>query len=419
MKPVETVYLVDDDIDVLDAVGETLKQAGLKVRKFHEADKVLANLTEDFHGIVLSDLRMPRYSGLDLLRDIRGTYPDVPVVMVSAHGDVSSAVDVMKHGADDFIEKPIDPDLLIEILRRSLEVRRLHLHNKVLLSEVETKGRLARRLPGRSRVMRDCRDQIRRIAKAGLNVIIHGEPGTGKGTAARAIHALSDEPNTPFEEVNGLFLNDGALGRALFGDAGQHSAVEKARGGVLFIDRLEKLSLENQNRLERVLATEHMRVIASTGLRPEEMNDQEAMLPDLVLRVGVASLELPPLRSRREDIEPLMLDQLDELAKQQKHALPPLSKEILSNLKAYPWPGNMRELRNVAERLAAGLELNLARPSAGAIQGDLNHQRAMEEFERGLLERALIEANGKKQDAARLLAIPRKKLYLRMKQLGL
>lgn len=425
------VLLVEDDEDLRAATADTLEAAGFAVLAHAAAAPALAVLHADWPGVVLSDVRMPGMSGLDFLDRARAIAPGVPFVVITGHGDVAGAIRAMRAGAHDFLEKPCAPELLIDILRRAAEMRRLGLENAALRDRLARSVAPADRLVGPSAVMADLRRRVAALAGLRVDLLIAGETGTGKELVARVLHALSARGEGPFVAINCGALTETDIDRELFGDAAQPGRIARAAGGTLYLDELESMPEALQVRLLRVLET---REITPLGLPPVQIDlrilgsvkDDPAALvaggrlrADLFHRFNAGALRLPPLRDRDGDAVHLLEHFASEAAARHDLPRPALPAALRRQAAWHRWPGNVREARNVAERLVIGLEVDLetALPRAPALTE--GYDAAMDAFETRLLQAALLQTGGRKEKAADLLGIPRKRLYLRLRHHGL
>jgi len=413
------VYIVDDDKDLREAVMDTLEDAGFVARGFSVASEVLKELDPEWPGVIVSDIRMPGMTGLEFLSAATELAPDVPFVLITGYGDVKTAIRAMKDGAYDFLEKPTTPELLLGVIRRALEMRRLQIENSSLKQILSASGPLKSRLIGRSKPMRAVRKSILAIAPLDVDVLVTGETGTGKELVARCIHNLSPRAGENFEVVN-----CGALTPESLREVVQMEGEEATLGGTVFLDELETMPEQLQVRLLRYFedrGSEALapRIIAALKDKPEKLIEAGKLRADLYYRINVASITLPPLRERDKDVFFLLEYFIREAASRHNLKLPGLTKETLAGYRSHSWPGNVRELRNIAEKLVIGLPVSLVSTTAPAPWQNVGLDAAMEQFEVELLRRALLETGGRKGQAADLLGIPRKRLYLKMKQLGL
>ncbi|HTO19954.1 MAG TPA: sigma-54 dependent transcriptional regulator [Pseudomonas sp.] len=437
------VLLIDDDPHLRLALSQTLDLAGLRVLALDSAQGVAARLDRDWPGVVVSDIRMPGLDGLQLLAQIQERDPQLPVLLITGHGDVPLAVQAMRAGAYDFLEKPFASEHLLDSVRRALDLRRLVLDNRSLRLALADRQQLEVRLLGRSPVMQRLREQIAALAATSADVLILGETGAGKEVVARALHDLSARRDGPFVAINAGALAESVVESELFGhEAGAFTGAAKRRigkfehasGGTLFLDEIESMSLDVQVKLLRLLqerVVERMgsnqlipldiRVIAATKEDLRQAADQGRFRADLYYRLNVAPLKIAPLRERGEDA--LMLFEHYATAASQRHGLPvvPLDAGQRALLLRHSWPGNVRELQNTAERFALGLGLGLEAESPGtpaaATQGGLSEQ--VEAFERALIAAELARPHNSLRSLAEALGIPRKTLHDKLRKHGL
>ena len=425
------VMLVEDDVDLRQATVETLELAGAHVSEFDRADPALTSLRPDFPGVILSDLRMPGMSGLDFLDAARQRAPDVPFILITAHGDIPAAIRAMRAGAHDFLEKPCPPVLMLDVLRRAQAMRSLQLENSRLRDRLYFSGAPEDRLIGKSPAMEALRQRLRTVSGLQVDLLVAGETGTGKELLARTLHDLSPRAGKPFIAVNCGALNPTDVDRELFGTGENPGLIARAEGGTLYLDELESMPEALQVRLLRVLdareitplgsAPRHvdLRILGSVKHSPEMLVSEGILRSDLFHRFN-AVLHLPALRDRGNDAELLIAHFASQAAA--RHDLPKvhIDEALRRRIAWHDWPGNVREARNLAERLVIGLDPGLPHegdPTKPEVRPDFD--AAMNEFEARLLRAALVEAGGKKTEAARLLGIPRKRLYLRLRHHGM
>ena len=436
------VLLIDDDPHLRQALSQTLDLAGLKVSTLADARGVAERIERDWPGVVVSDIRMPGIDGLQLLQQLQEKDPQLPVLLITGHGDVPLAVQAMRAGAYDFLEKPFASDDLQSSVRRALEVRRLVLENRSLRMALADRHTLSARLVGLSPAMQRLREQIGALAGINSDVLILGETGAGKEVVARALHDLSSRRNGPFVAINAGALAESVVESELFGhEQGAFTGAQKRRigkfefanGGTLFLDEIESMTLDVQVKLLRLLQERvverlggnqliplDIRVIAATKEDLRQAADQGRFRADLYYRLNVAPLRIPPLRERSEDV--LFLFQHFTEAAASRHGLPireprPEQRALLLR---HGWPGNVRELQNTAERFALGLELGLDTgelPTAGATGGSLTEQ--VESFERALIAAELARPHTSLRSVAEALGLPRKTLHDKLRKHGL
>lgn len=424
MDPI--VYVVDDDADLLPALLEIIQASGWPARGFARGDAMLAELRPDWEGVILSDMRMPGMSGLELLRQAQTRAPEVPFILFTAHGDIPSAVEAIRGGAFDFLEKTAPSDYLRAVIRRALQNRRLLLENQRLKERFAESQGLKARLPGKSPAMRLLRREIAAVAPLEVALLLSGEAGTGKAHAARVVHDLSGRAGE-FVTIDCATLTDANFEPALTGDTTNPGALPQAAGGTLHLSRLTALPPSLQTRLvsllDRDAAQHNLRLIASAQGPLAQLRTEGRLTDDLYYRLSLAEIELPPLRQREDDLF-LLLDQfIRDAAARHRRAYPQLTPQELRPYRRYHWPGNLRELRNIAEKLVIGLRVTLHsgtdNTAIGTPPDALGYDAAMFEFESALLQAALQKTGGRKTEAAEALGIPRKRLYLRMKACGL
>ncbi|WP_200627213.1 sigma-54-dependent transcriptional regulator [Pseudomonas sp. LAM2023] len=440
------VILVDDDPHLRQALSQTLDLAGLKVVALADAHGLAERIEADWPGVVVSDIRMPSIDGLQLLEQLHGRDAELPVLLITGHGDVPLAVQAMRAGAYDFLEKPFASDALLDSVRRALALRRLVLDNRSLRLALSDRQQLATRLVGQSPAMQRLREQIGALAGTRADVLILGETGAGKEVVARALHDLSSRRDGPFVAINAGALAESVVESELFGhEPGAFTGAQKRRigkfefanGGTLFLDEIESMSLDVQVKLLRLLQERvverlggnqliplDIRIIAATKEDLRQSADQGRFRADLYYRLNVAPLRIPPLRERGDDI--LVLFQHFADAASQRHGLPPhtLQPAQRAMLLRHAWPGNVRELQNAAERFALGLELALdgqatpaAMPAAPLLSGNLSEQ--VEQFERSLIAAELAQPHSSMRSLAEALGIPRKTLHDKLRKHGL
>jgi len=439
------VLLIDDDPHLRQALCQTLDLAGLKVVTRADAHGVVEQLGRDWPGVVVSDIRMPGLDGLQLLEQLKALDAELPVILITGHGDVPLAVQAMRAGAYDFLEKPFASDTLLDSVRRALDRRRLVLDNRSLRLALADRRELAARLLGQSPAIQRLREQIGALAATNADVLIVGETGAGKEVVARALHDLSGRRDGPFVAINAGALAESVVESELFGhEAGAFTGAQKRRigkfefanGGTLFLDEIESMSLDVQVKLLRLLqerVVERMgsnqlipldiRIIAATKEDLRQAADQGRFRADLYYRLNVAPLHIPPLRERGEDI--LQLFQHYAGAASARHGLPARSLEPTqcAQLMAHGWPGNVRELQNAAERFALGLELGLGpapgQPAAAELPSGGSLNEHVEAFERALIAAELARPHGSLRSLAEALGIPRKTLHDKLRKHGL
>ncbi|PKQ40898.1 DNA-binding response regulator [Pseudomonas sp. YY-1] len=431
------VIVVDDEAAIREAVQQWLELSGFEVRACASASEALALVDRDFPGIVVSDVRMPGSDGLQLLDKLLQIDSDLPVILVTGHGDVPMAVQALRQGAYDFIEKPFTPERLLDSVRRALDKRRLVCENRQLRRQVADKGRIESQLIGISRPMENLRRQILELAGTSVNVLIRGETGSGKERVARSLHDFSSRASKAFAALNCAAIPETIFESELFGhesgaftgaQAKRIGRIEHADGGTLFLDEVESLPLAQQVKLLRVLQEKTLERLGSnksiqvdlrviSAAKPDLLDEVKAgrFREDLVYRLNVATLHIPPLRERREDIPLLFEHFAHEAALRHGREAPPLAPSELARLLGHDWPGNVRELINAAERHALGLS---SPPPAERFAGQALAQQ-MEAFEAQCLHNALLQCQGNIAAVMEMLQLPRRTLNEKMQRHGL
>ena len=435
-----TVLIVEDDPHVLLGCQQALQLEDIDSTGVGSAEEALARIDGDFAGIVVSDIRLPGMDGLQLLAELKRRDPSLPVVLITGHGDIGMAVGAMRDGAYDFIEKPFSPERLVEVVRRALEQRGLAREVSALRRQLAGRQALEQRIIGRSPAMQQLRELIANVADTGANVLIEGETGTGKELVARCLHDFSRRQGKEFVALNCGGLPESLFESEIFGHeanaftgAGKRriGKIEHADGGSLFLDEIESMPLALQIKLLRVLQEHSLerlgsnqpiavdcRVIAATKADLAELGQRGEFRSDLYYRLNVVTLELPPLRDRREDILLLFEHFLQLAALRFDRALPELDRRTAATLQAHDWPGNVRELRNVAERFALGLPVFKKSDAAPDGSGP-GFAEAVEAFERNLLGAALERHAGNLSQAAVELGMAKTTLFDKVKKYGL
>ena len=434
-----TVLIVEDDPHVLLGCQQALALEDIRSEGVSSAEQALALVGDNFPGIVISDIRLPGMDGLELLKHLKARDRTLPVVLITGHGDISMAVGAMRDGAYDFMEKPFSPERLVDVARRALEQRSLAREVWSLRRQLAERDSLEGRIIGRSPAMQQLRELIANVADTSANVLIEGETGTGKELVARCLHDFSRRQPQQFVALNCGGLPENLFESEIFGHeanaftgAGKRriGKIEHAHGGTLFLDEVESMPLNLQIKLLRVLQERTLerlgsnqsidvdcRVIAATKSDLDQLSKASQFRSDLYYRLNVVTLELPPLRERREDILQLFEYFLQQSSLRFDRAAPELDNQTLSSLMSHDWPGNVRDLRNVAERFALGLPA-FKKPGSNAAQG-LGFSEAVEAFERNLLNDALQRSGGNLTQASQELGMAKTTLFDKVKKYGL
>jgi two-component system NtrC family response regulator len=452
MRP-KTILVVDDDESLRRVTQLQLEEAGYPVLAASNGTEALVLIEEASPALVITDLKMPGLSGLELLSKIRSSRPEITVVMITAFGTVQTAVEAMKAGAYDYITKPIDYEELVLVVNRAMERQRLVEEVRTLRASLDRKYGFEN-IIGQSKILLQVLEMASRVALRDSTVLIRGETGTGKELFAKAIHQNSRRKDQPFVTINCGAIPKDLLESELFGHAKgaftgaftpKRGKVETADGGTLFLDEIGELPLELQVKLLRLIQqgevekvgamspeTVDVRIIAATHRNLKNLIEDGAFREDLYYRLAVIPLELPPLRERLEDV-PELVQHLFLKAKQ-KHdvdnlRLPPA---LVSRFCGYRWPGNIRELENVIERLVVlsdGEEITLndlpeflrrEKPDTEGLHLELPaHGISLEAVEKELIEKALQKFDWNHTKAAHFLDISRRTLIYRMEKYGI
>ena len=439
MKPVLSVLLIEDDPNVRLGCEQAMQLAGIPVIAVASAEEGQRQLDADFAGIVVTDMRLPGMDGMALLRWVNQLTPDLPVIIITGHGDVTLAVEAMRSGAYDFMQKPFSTNDLVEVVRRALEKRELVLEVEALRRRLDHRDDLEARLIGRSPQMAKVRQLILDVADAAVDVLIFGETGTGKEMVARCLHDLSRAGQENYVALNCGGMADTLLDSELFGhEPGAFTGAQKRRigkieyasGGTLFLDEVESMPMNMQIKLLRVLQERKIerlgsnqqipvccRVVAASKEDLKQMSDQGKFRADLYYRLNVVRIELPALRERREDIPALYDEFLLQAAKRYNRPPPVLTSEYLRRLMAQDWPGNIRELRNAADCHALGIGRDAATAGVGSTPQSLNE--AVENYERVLIANEFTKQDGNIARTADALKVARTTLHDKLKKYAL
>ncbi len=433
------VLFVEDDPPVRLSLSQSLELAGLEVQACGTAEEALPEIVPGAQIVVMSDVRLPGMDGMRLLEHVMNVDPSIPVVLITAHGDVAMAVQAMRIGAYDFIEKPFAPERFVETALRALDKRMLRNAVDDLRSQLQRANGIEAVLLGQSGAMQQVRKQILNLADTSADVMILGETGTGKELVARCLHDQSKRRDRHFVAINCGGLPENLFESELFGhEPGAFTSAAKRRvgklefanGGTLLLDEIETMPVPLQIKLLRVLQERRLerlgsneevpinvRVIAATKADLKAMSEAQQFRGDLYYRLNVATLTLPPLRERREDIPLLFQHFIAQAAARYERPAPELDPQRLRELMSHDWPGNVREIRNAADRfvlgLAGGNEAQLIEPTP------LTLAKQMDLIEKTLIEQALRRCHGKIPAVMELLGTPKKTLYDKLHRHGI
>ena len=446
MKKKTTLLLVDDDRAMREMLRALFESSGYEVAEAESTESAIEQAANLEFDVVLSDIRMPGRSGLQLVSELRRLRPQTPVVLMTAFGSMESAVEAMRVGAQDYITKPFESEAVLLTLRRVLETKAVMQENRRLRRAVDKTSRLGE-LIGVSPAMQEIFAQIRRLAHNRSNVLITGESGTGKELVARALHFHGATADKPFVPINCTALPEGLLESELFGHVrgaftGAHSSkaglFKEADGGTIFLDEIGDMSLGLQAKLLRVIQDReirpvgstqsfkvNVRIIAATNQNLLEAAESKCFREDLFYRLNVIPIEIPPLRERREDIPPLIKTFLVKHGEGEPRYF---SDEAMEAVCAQQWKGNAREVENVVERALAfsdsaelglkdlGLGYESCDPESGSqlmLDEAARQHMSLHELQEQYMDQVLELTNGNKVQAAKILRIDRKTLYRR------
>jgi len=437
-RPVPVAF-VDDDAALRGANVQTLELAGFDGRPFDSARAALEVLDENFTGVVVTDVRMPQIDGLQLFRRIKAIDPDLPVILISGHGDIDMAVDAMHDGAYDFLAKPFAAERLVESVRRAAEKRSLVMANRKL-RELAAQSAADGPLIGQAPAIVRLRETLRHIADADVDVLVVGETGSGKEVVARLLHDWSKRAAKRFVALNCGALPETVIESELFGhEPGAFTGaqgrriglIEHADGGTLFLDEIESMPPATQVKLLRVLEQRtitplgtnasravDLRVVAAAKVDLGAPAQREHFREDLFYRLNVVTLRVPPLRERREDVPLLFAHFLAQATQRFGRPMPEIGNPVRARLNTHDWPGNVRELSHFAERIALGVaEMELRQPDAA--DSDATLPQRIERYEAQLIREALAFNKGDVQRTIEALGIPRKTFYDKLNRHGI
>ncbi len=444
------VLVAEDDVGTHDEWRESLTAWGYRPEVAEDGVRAL-EMVETFHPqIVLADLRMPRKNGLELITDIRELGISVPIIMISGQGDIPDAVEAIKLGALDYLRKPVDPPHLRQMLKQIAENIVMREENSSLKRRLAQVGELGP-LFGNSLSMRKVITAIERLAQSSASVVITGESGTGKELVARTIHELSPRRGAAYVPVNCAAIPDTLMESELFGhergaftgaDRRKEGCFEIANGGTLLLDELTEMKIELQAKLLRVIEEQKLRRVGGTSEIPidvrvlaasnrdvEQAVRDNKLRQDLFYRLNVFNIELPPLRERIDDVPQLTQMFVQHYASQNSKQVVGLDDECLEALRAHPWPGNVRQLRNVIERAVIVCEGSSIRKrdlpeefrAASSSDGGFVRIRlgsSLEDVEKEMISRTIEFTGGNKTRAADILGVSAKTLYNKLERFG-
>ena len=432
------IAIVDDEKDMRQSISQWLALSGYDTETFASAEEALGAVGPDYPGIVISDIKMPGMDGIQFLRKLMGSDSALPVIMITGHGDVPMAVEAMRIGAFDFLEKPFNPDRMSELAKKATNARRLTLDNRALRKELGDGSQMMRKLIGASPAMERLREDILDLGQADGHVLIDGETGTGKTLVAHALHAVGSRAGRKFVLISCAAMDEDALMRRLFGPMQPEDtrlpAVEEARGGTLVLEDIEALSDAVQARLLTTMNDQgtppETRIVAICNLQDEGRTCEDALRPDLYYRLAALKITAPPLRNRGEDILTLFSRFSEQFAEEYGCDAPQVSAQEAAQLLQAPWPGNVRQLINLAERAVlqsrrgTGTIASLLMSDHDEMQPVMTTEgkplkEYVEAFERMLIDNTMRRHRGSIAAVMEELCLPRRTLNEKMAKYGL
>lgn len=440
-----TILVVDDEESILDALSSILEDEGYSIVTASSGESAIAKFDETSPDIVLLDVWLPKMDGMDTLKIIKGKNRSVPVIMISGHSKIDTAVDAIKHGAYDFLEKPLSLEKVLVLIRNALEKQRLETENTALKSSISQQWEIV----GQSPTIIDLKDKISKAAASMGRVLIFGESGTGKELVARALHSNSDRKNKNFIEVNCAAIPLELIESELFGhEKGSFTGAfetkkgkfELAHEGTLFLDEIGDMSAATQAKVLRIIETQEfqkvggsrkikvdVRIIAATNKDLEDEIQKATFREDLYFRLNVIPMYVPALRERKDDIPILVNYFLNYFAAQYGQKAKKVSKATLRALVEYDWPGNVRELKNTIERYVImnpsdTIDVKAVQPMRSVKSDYAIHKTlrdARENFEKDFIMKKLQENSWNVSKTAEELEIERSNLHRKIKALGI
>ncbi|MYM53785.1 sigma-54-dependent transcriptional regulator [Thalassovita mangrovi] len=438
MSKAMKIAIVDDEQDMRQSISQWLALSGYDTETFASAEDALKGIGPDYPGIVITDIKMPGMDGMRFLKKLMGSDSALPVIMITGHGDVPMAVEAMRVGAFDFLEKPFNPDRMTELAKKATNNRRLTLDNRALRRELSDGSQIMKKLIGTSPVMERLREDILDLGQADGHVLIDGETGTGKTLVAHALHAVGARAGKKFVLLSCAAWDEDALAKRLFGpmqpEDTQLPAVEEARGGTLVLEDIEALSDSLQARLLSFINDQgtpaETRIVAICNMQEQDRTCEDAMRSDLFYRLAALRITLPPLRQRGEDILTLFSNLVEQFAEEYGCEAPQVSAQEAAQLLQAPWPGNVRQLINLAERAVlqsrrgSGTIASLLMSDHEDMQPVMTTEgkplkEYVEAFERMLIDNTMRRHKGSIVNVMEELCLPRRTLNEKMAKYGL
>lgn len=436
------IILVDDEEDFRHALKQSLILAGYEVEDYASSELVLSEISTNSYAVVVSDIRMPDMDGMSLLAKLLEVDSALPVVLVTGHGNVSTAVEAMRNGAYDFIEKPFSIDRLTNVVSRGLEKRRLVLENRLLREQLSGEDELVKNIVGNVPAMRNLKTKIKALSDTDVDILLWGETGSGKEVVARALHEEGARKDQPFVALNCGAIPLEMMESELFGhESGAFTSANKRRigkleyaeGGTVFLDEIESMPMELQIKLLRVIETRtierlgsntqiplNVRFVAATKIDLEEASNKGLFRKDLYYRLNVVVVNIPPLRERKDDIPALCHFFLVQARARYRQDSIEMDSSVLAQFMMHDWPGNVRELRNAIDRLVLGMWTGFdGTPVMSDIAEGATLGLKMSNYESMVIKTELENNQGSIKKTYEGLGISRKALYDKMQKYGL
>lgn len=431
------IAIVDDEQDMRQSISQWLALSGFDTETFASAEDALKTVGTDYPGVVLSDIKMPGMDGMGFLKRLMSVDSALPVIMITGHGDVPMAVEAMRVGAYDFLEKPFNPDRMTELAKKATAARRLTLDSRALRRELSDGSGLMKKLVGSSPVMERLREDILDLGQADGHVLIDGETGTGKTLVAHALHSVGAKAGRKFVIFSCAGQEEEALASRIFGpidDGGQQPLIEAARGGTLVLEDIDALPPTIQARLLSWINDQgspaETRIVAISNLQEPGKTCEDVLRPDLYYRLAAMKITLPPLRARGEDVLTLFTRFSEQFAEEYGCEAPEVSAQEAAELLQAPWPGNIRQLVNIAERAVlqnrrgTGTITSLLMADNEASEPVMTTEgkplkEYVEAFERMLIDNTMRRHKGSIVNVMEELCLPRRTLNEKMAKYGL
>ena len=431
------IAIIDDEKDMRQSISQWLALSGFDTETYASAEDALKGLGSNYPGIVVSDVRMPGMDGMQFLKKLKGVDSGLPVIMITGHGDVPMAVEAMRVGAFDFLEKPFNPDRMTELAKKASQMRRLTLDSRALRKELSDGSALIKKLIGQSKPMERLKEDVLDLGQADGHVLIEGETGTGKTLVAHALHAVGARASKKFVLISCSAYDEETLVRMIFGPAQDDEpvpAMEAARGGTLVLEDIEALSHAVQARLLTAIndrgTPAETRIVAICNLQEQDKTCESVLRVDLFYRLAALRITVPPLRQRGEDILALFTRLSEQFAEEYGCDAPDVSAQEAAQLLQAPWPGNVRQLINVAERAVLQNRRGTGSIASLLMADEEESKPAMttegkplkefvEAFERMLIDNTMRRHKGSILSVMDELCLPRRTLNEKMAKYGL